>query len=133
MIIICLCIVIWFQIFLFRTNNFQTDLFDTKMGSEQILPLLVSRSNDNESLLQISWTGASPSDKVYCHTKDTSFFFFYPFLFFLPLCRGYSQCILNFAYKAVRFLRFKSVEHETKLKEWGVDMVQWLMCWTVTL
>ena len=33
-IIICLHTVVWFQVFLSNTNNFQTDLFDPYMGSE---------------------------------------------------------------------------------------------------
>ena len=31
-IIICLHTVIWFHVFLYNTNNFETDLFDPKMG-----------------------------------------------------------------------------------------------------
>ena len=38
---ICLHTVIWFQIFLFKTNNFQTDLFDLLIGPEQVFLVLV--------------------------------------------------------------------------------------------
>ena len=33
--------VIWFQVFLTNTNNFQTDLFDSLMRPLQVLPLRV--------------------------------------------------------------------------------------------
>ena len=77
-VVIYLHTVIWFQVFLSNTNNFQTDLFNSAIGPKEVLLLWfrvdlgVMAMKREVHILQSSRTGASPLEAVLCHTQDNS-------------------------------------------------------------